>query len=831
MSPAPIRILLVENSPSYAKVLQESLIKAGPGQFDFTRVETLADGLSKLRQPRFDVVLLDLSLPDSHGRETFLRARFAAPWLPIVVLSDSADEAIGIKSLQQGIQDYLVKGQTNGRQLARAIRHAIELQRAEERNRLQAHILDAIGKVVIATDLNQSITYWNHAAASLFGWPCEAVLGQNLASLTGPQTTPEQNAEILATLRRGETWTGEITCRGKDGSPVSLLTTNSTFLRDVGQPAGIFSIGVDLTERRRVEAQLRTMQDELEQLVMQRTADLEETVHELERQVASRKQTVQALEREAASRQRTERNVEGVRGLLELFATKTSRKEYVDAVVRFLRDWCQCRCVGIRLSDQQGGMPYVASVGYSREFLKRETCLHSVSDNCPCFRILQGQPTQDDVQFTGNKGSFFCHSIQQYADCLWTTPAARARAICLQAGYNSLAHSPIHYHGRLFGSIHLADQRKNRFPAETVVFIESIAPLVGEAIHRFQVEESLQESEQRFRSMFESHAAVMLLVEPNSGAIQDANSAAAAFYGYTRQRLQTMNINHLNTMPLQFVTAQRKRALRGDQGCFVFPHRLASGEVRTVEVHSTPIRVQGRLLLFSIIHDITDRKLLEKQILDFSQQERQRLGQDLHDSLGGTLTGVALISKALAQKLSAKSMQEAGLAGEVALAEEIVRCVNESISQTRVIARGLCPIELTAAGLVNGLRDFAAEIERQFHISCRFQSDKGILIQNSSVATHLFRIVQEAVHNAIRHGEAHAIGIRLTKAKTQIVLEIRDDGVGLPAPLPATKGMGLRTMKYRADTIGAEFSVKRRRGKGTAVSCLLPIQSADNTRT
>jgi len=132
---------------------------------------------------------------------------------------------------------------------------------------------------------------------------------------------------------------------------------------------------------------------------------------------------------------------------------------------------------------------------------------------------------------------------------------------------------------------------------------------------------------------------------------------------------------------------------------------------------------------------------------------------------------------------------------------------------------------------VNGLRDFAAEIERQFHISCRFQSDKGILIQNSSVATHLFRIVQEAVHNAIRHGEAHAIGIRLTKAKTQIVLEIRDDGVGLPAPLPATKGMGLRTMKYRADTIGAEFSVKRRRGKGTAVSCLLPIQSADNTRT
>ncbi len=177
------------------------------------------------------------------------------------------------------------------------------------------------------------------------------------------------------------------------------------------------------------------------------------------------------------------------------------------------------------------------------------------------------------------------------------------------------------------------------------------------------------------------------------------------------------------------------------------------------------------------------------------------------------------MTKALAQSLAAKSVPEA------AVAEEVVRAVNVSISQTRAIARGLCPVELSAAGLLSALREFASEIERRCHISCRLHADKGILIQNLSVASHLFRIVQEGVNNAIRHGKARTIGIHLAKAGDQIALEIRDDGTGLPARLPATKGMGLRTMKYRADSIGAEFTVRPGVGHGTVVCCLVPATS------
>ena len=194
--------------------------------------------------------------------------------------------------------------------------------------------------------------------------------------------------------------------------------------------------------------------------------------------------------------------------------------------------------------------------------------------------------------------------------------------------------------------------------------------------------------------MFERHDAAMLLVDPESGAIEDANPAAAAFYGYSRERLRTMKIEDLNALPPQAVAELRQRARGEGRSYVVFPHRLASGEIRTVEVHSSPVQVKGRRLLFSIIHDITERKLLEKQILDIGETERQRIGQDLHDSLGGMLTGAALLSKALAHRLAAKAIPEA------AVAEEVVRCINDAIGQTRAISRGLFPVELSAVGLV-----------------------------------------------------------------------------------------------------------------------------------
>ena len=127
-----VKVLLLEDSPSDAALVKESLAEGGLGQFEFTHVETLAEAMKQARQTGFDVALLDLTLPDSSGRETFLRARAQAPALPIVVMTGIDDEAIGLEAVRHGIQDYLIKGQTTGRQTARSIRYAIERKRSEE---------------------------------------------------------------------------------------------------------------------------------------------------------------------------------------------------------------------------------------------------------------------------------------------------------------------------------------------------------------------------------------------------------------------------------------------------------------------------------------------------------------------------------------------------------------------------------------------------------------------------------------------------------------------------------------------------------------------------
>ena len=109
--------------------MRESLIQNGQGRFEFTHVESLAEGLDCLRRERFDLLMLDLSLPDSSGRDTFLRARAEAPDVPIVVLTGLGDESVGLEAVRHGIQDYLIKDQTYGPQTARAIRYAIERKR------------------------------------------------------------------------------------------------------------------------------------------------------------------------------------------------------------------------------------------------------------------------------------------------------------------------------------------------------------------------------------------------------------------------------------------------------------------------------------------------------------------------------------------------------------------------------------------------------------------------------------------------------------------------------------------------------------------------------
>jgi len=207
---------------------------------------------------------------------------------------------------------------------------------------------------------------------------------------------------------------------------------------------------------------------------------------------------------------------------------------------------------------------------------------------------------------------------------------------------------------------------------------------------------------------------------------------------------------------------------------------------------------------------------LQKEILEISGREQQRIGQDLHDDLCQKLTGITLLTEVLESKLSRQSLPEAKDAGE------IQRLIAKAIVQTRVLAKGLLPIEIAQDGLLAALEGLAANTEKSADIRCRVETPLApIRIQNGVVAVHLYRIAQEAVANAVRHARADRIVIRLNQRKNETRLSVTDDGRGMVPGAARNGGLGLSIMNSRAETINGTLKVRKASSGGTEVTCVI----------
>ena len=207
------------------------------------------------------------------------------------------------------------------------------------------------------------------------------------------------------------------------------------------------------------------------------------------------------------------------------------------------------------------------------------------------------------------------------------------------------------------------------------------------------------------------------------------------------------------------------------------------------------------------------RQAFEKEILEITESEQRRIGQDLHDDLCQHLAGIQLMGDVLRRDLWAKAKPEAEQAGIIA------GRIRDAIAHARMLARGLSPVALDSDGLTAALQELAENSGKLFQIRCEFRFDSFVTVDDNAVATHLYRIAQEAVTNAVKHGRAKKVVIRLAESEDKCSLTIIDDGVGLLETSAKDQGTGLRIMKYRAATIGASLEVRRADEQGTRVSC------------
>ena len=260
----------------------------------------------------------------------------------------------------------------------------------------------------------------------------------------------------------------------------------------------------------------------------------------------------------------------------------------------------------------------------------------------------------------------------------------------------------------------------------------------------------------------------------------------------------------------------------GLRAVFAFPIRLNEEVLGVITIFSRRVLPPDKDLLHlledicSQIGQVMGRRRAERQLLEITEREQQRIGRDLHDGLCQQLAGIAYSASDLQSRLEKNDQPEAKIAARIA---ELSRA---TAVQARQIARGLNPVKLGTTGLMAALNELTSAIRAMFSITCRFDASRPVHVREHGTAVHLYRIAQEAIHNAITHGKANEILVSLRRERDNIVLVVMDNGCGIHRDAGESEGMGLENMNYRARAIGAQVQFLPRPRGGTTMRCIMP---------
>jgi PAS domain S-box-containing protein len=308
-----------------------------------------------------------------------------------------------------------------------------------------------------------------------------------------------------------------------------------------------------------------------------------------------------------------------------------------------------------------------------------------------------------------------------------------------------------------------------------------------------------------------------------TGVIEITNPAFDTLFGYRRGELIGREMSVLAGWPSEQGDPwrpQRAAAHAAASIALEFDGRRRDGSHFSAAGVLSRFEVAGSNHSLVVLQDVSERKQLERAILQAVNREQYRIGNDLHDGLGQELTGIALMLRGLAGRLMS---EHPPILPEI---EDITRLVSNAIESTRALARGLSPVNLERGGLQDALEGLAMHASELYGVPILFTHRmQPARTLNPELANHLYRIAQEAVRNAVRHGKARSIRLHLHAARANVRLTITDDGVGLPADAVDAPGMGLKIMRYRARILGGEVSFEAAEPQGTRVTCQCPIEA------
>ena len=548
------------------------------------------------------------------------------------------------------------------------------------------------------------------------------------------------------------------------------------------------------------------------------------------------------------------KNVEARRRLAGRILRSLNREieglEVIHDVLAFIKDSTGFEAVGIRLHEGDD-FPYFETKGFSQDFVKSENYLCVRDKNgkqtydsqgnpvleCMCGNVLSGR-TDPDLPFFTEGGSFWTNSTTELlANTSTKDRQRRTRNRCNKEGYESVALIPLRSGYVIVGLLQLNDTRTGCFSTKMIHFFEEIGASIGIALARIQAEGKMENL-----AKFPSENPNPVLRISADGTLLYANHTADSMIqewscrtGQTvpdmwrkttvevlaNKRQKRIEYQHDNKIFAFLVVPVAEAGYANLYGRDITDRKAAEEDLRKHRQHLKEL-VETRTAELTetnkqLLTEIERRKRLESEILNISENERRRIGEELHDSLGQQLTGISFMTKALEQKLAVTAPNE------VTNVTEIANLVNQATDQARGLAKGLHPVDLGADGLMLSLEELAATTKNLFGITCTFKCDKAVEVDDTTVAVYLYRIAQEAVNNAVKHGKATKIEIVLLRGKDTSVMTIKNDGLDFPKEFEARgTGIGLQIMDHRVDLIGGSLDIHAAEEGGTIVTCTFP---------
>ena len=522
--------------------------------------------------------------------------------------------------------------------------------------------------------------------------------------------------------------------------------------------------------------------------------------------------------------------------LLRFFVQKLSRKEYLDSAVKEIGLWTGCCCVGIRILDVHGYIPYESCIGFSGEFLEKESMLSIESDECACIRVIRGEFVLADQAALTQQGSFHCEDSTRFVGGLTEEQKTFFRGTCVETGFKSICIVPIGYRDEILGAIHLADKREGIVPRNAVETIESIALMAGEAVFRYKLEKALEESENRYRTLIENALSGIYLVQ--DGKIVFANEAFAKIHGYSIDEIMGIDsVNIVHPEDRHRVEEIRQKRLRGEESPTEYEIRgvTKGGDTIWVQRRNVLIRYDGKASVLGYEVDIKDRKRAEEalrasekelrflsaRLLTAQEEERKKISHDLHDSIGHSLVTIKMEVENMIQNFDQNTPDLLSL-------KNILSISQEALGETRSIIGNLRPAAIDHLGLLVAISSLCKHSSTASRIEIQEEHNLSEEDIPESLKILIYRILQEALNNVIKHSGADRVQVSLNKVGGSLELAVEDDGIGFDVSETLSrnemkKGIGLASMKERANLSGGTFFIDSSTGQGTKVRAVWPL--------